>query len=223
MICLIAIVSREAALRTEVPLHSPDFFAGDPYPAYRELRASEPVCWNDVTKFWALLKYEDIRYVSTNPDKFSSTKGITIPDPVMPNPVQEGNLIFTDPPRHRQLRKLINTGFTRRRVAILEPKVRKIVYGVLHEVRPGSTIEFAENLAAPLPTRMIAELLGAPPDDWEKFRRWSDACTGTADPEIELEQVHAIEAWRSSRDIAKSVANPQPETQAKRRRFFAKA
>lgn len=184
--------SREAALRTEFALHSPDFFAGDPYPAYRDLRASEPVCWNDVTKFWALLKYEDIRYVSTNPGTFTSTKGITIPDPVMPNPVQEGNLIFTDPPRHRQLRKLINTGFTRRQVAILEPKVRDIVHGVLADVRPGSTHEFADELAAPLPTRMIAELLGAPPDDWEQFRRWSDACTGSADPEIELDSLAAI-------------------------------
>jgi cytochrome P450 len=191
-ICLMNTASTEAALRTTVPLHSPDFFAGDPYPAYKELRASAPVCWNDVTKFWALLKYEDIRYVSTNPDKFSSTKGITIPDPVMPNPVQEGNLIFTDPPRHRQLRKLINTGFTRRQVAILEPKVREIVYGVFDDVRSGSTHEFAEELAAPLPTRMIAELLGAPPDDWEKFRRWSDACTGNADPEIELDSFVAV-------------------------------
>ena len=179
-------------MRTTFPLHSPDFFAGDPYPTYQELRASAPVCWNDVTKFWALLKYEDIRYVSTNPDRFSSAKGITIPDPVMPNPVQEGNLIFTDPPRHRQLRKLINTGFTRRQVAILEPKVREIVYGVLENVRADSTVEFADELAAPLPTRMIAELLGAPPDDWEKFRRWSDACTGTADPEIELDSFVAI-------------------------------
>ena len=179
-------------MRTTFPLHSPDFFAGDPYPAYKELRAHAPVCWNDVTNFWALLKYEDIRYVSTNPDKFSSTKGITIPDPVMPNPVQEGNLIFTDPPRHRQLRKLINTGFTRRQVAILEPKVREIVYGVLDGVSSDCTVEFADQLAAPLPTRMIAELLGAPPDDWEKFRRWSDACTGTADPEIELDSFAAI-------------------------------
>ena len=40
-----------------VPLHSPDFYAGDPYPAYRELRATAPVCWNDVTNFWGLLKY----------------------------------------------------------------------------------------------------------------------------------------------------------------------
>ncbi|HZQ31746.1 MAG TPA: cytochrome P450 [Mycobacterium sp.] len=179
-------------MQTTVPLHSPDFFAGDPYPAYKELRTTAPVCWNDVTKFWALLKYEDVRYVSGNPALFSSAKGITIPDPVLPNPVQEGNLIFTDPPRHRQLRKLINTGFTRRRVSILEPKIREIVYRLLDDVVPGDTVEFAEGVAAPLPTRMIAELLGAPAADWEQFRRWSDACTGTADPEIELDSFVAI-------------------------------
>ena len=176
----------------EFPLHSPDFYAGDPYPAYRELRATEPVCWNDVTNFWALLKYEDIRYVSSNPALFSSTKGITIPDPAMPSPVQEGNLIFSDPPRHRQLRKLINSGFTRRRVAVLEPKIREIVRGILDGIEPGSVHEFAEEIAAPLPTRMIAELLGAPPDDWEQFRMWSDAATGTADPEIELDSFVAM-------------------------------
>jgi cytochrome P450 len=173
-------------------LHSPDFYAGDPYPAYRELRAMSPVCWNDVTKFWALLKYEDVRYVSSNPALFSSAKGITIPDPEMPSPVQEGNLIFSDPPRHRQLRKLINSGFTRRQVAHLEPKIREIVRGILDGLEPGSAHEFAEEIAAPLPTRMIAELIGAPPDDWEQFRAWSDAATGTADPEIELDPFVAM-------------------------------
>ena len=77
-------------MRTEVPLHSPDFFIGDPYPAYKELRATDPVSWNDVTKFWALLKYEDIRYVSTHPEKFSSAKGITIPDPGFPTRFRRG-------------------------------------------------------------------------------------------------------------------------------------
>ncbi len=174
------------------PLHSPDFYAGDPYPAYRELRATSPVCWNYVTKFWALLKYEDIRFVSTNPALFSSTQGITIPDPAVANPVQEGSLIFTDPPRHRQLRNLINAGFTRRHVSVLEPKIREIVRGVLDGIEPGSVHEFAEEIAAPLPTRIIAELLGAPPDDWEQFRTWSDAATGTADPEIELDILVAL-------------------------------
>jgi cytochrome P450 len=179
-------------VQTTFPLHSPDFYAGDPYPAYRELRATSPVCWNDVTNFWALLKYEDIRFVSSNPAKFSSTKGITIPDPHVPSPVQPGSLIFTDPPRHRQMRKLINSGFTRRRVAVLEPKIREIVRGILQGLQPDSVHEFAEEIAAPLPTRMIAELIGAPPDDWEQFRVWSDAATGTADPEIELDSSVAM-------------------------------
>jgi cytochrome P450 len=183
---------REAAVQTTFPLHSPDFYAGDPYPAYRQLRATAPVCWNEVTDFWALLKYEDIRFVSTNPALFSSTKGITIPDPALPNPVQEGNLIFSDPPRHRQMRKLINSGFTKRRVAVLEPKIREIVRGILDGIEPGSVHEFAEEIAAPLPTRMIAELIGAPPDDWEQFRAWSDAATGSADPEIELDSLVAM-------------------------------
>ncbi|NIH97286.1 cytochrome P450 [Mycolicibacterium fluoranthenivorans] len=177
---------------TTIPLHSPDFYAGDPYPAYRELRNSTPVVWNDVTNFWALSKYEDVRFVSGNPHKFSSTKGITIPDPTQPEPVQEGNLIFTDPPRHRQLRKLINSGFTRRQVTLLEPKVREIVKNILDDVEPGREYEFAEQIAAPLPTRMIAEMLGAPPEDWEQFRAWSDAAVGTADPDIEMDHLSAL-------------------------------
>jgi cytochrome P450 len=213
---------REAAVQTSIPLHSPDFFVGDPYPAYKELRATAPVCWNDVTKFWALLKYEDIRFVSGNPALFSSTKGIMIPDPALENPVQEGNLIFTDPPLHRQLRKLINTGFTRRRVSILEPKIRSIVYRLLEDVRPGDTLEFAEGIAAPLPTRMIAELLGAPAEDWEQFRRWSDAAVGTADPEIQLDamvamgelyeyflQLIAVRRQRTSDDMLSVLVNAE--------------
>ena len=177
---------------TSIPLHSPDFYAGDPYPAYRELRATTPVVWNDVTHFWALTKYEDIRFVSGNPAKFTSTKGITIPDPALPEPVQEGNLIFTDPPRHRQLRRLINSGFTRRQVTLMEPKVRQIVKGILEDVDASRELEFADEIAAPLPTRLIAEMLGAPVEDWERFRRWSDAAVGTADPDIEMDSIVAL-------------------------------
>jgi cytochrome P450 len=173
-------------------LHSPDFYAGDPYPAYRELRASTPVVWNDVTNFWALTKYEDVRYVSGNPGLFTSTKGITIPDPSQPEPVQEGNLIFTDPPRHRQLRKLINSGFTRRQVSLLEPKAREIVQDIVGSLDSSEPLEFAEKIATPLPTRMIAEMLGAPPEDWERFSKWSDAAVGAADPEIEMDHLVAL-------------------------------
>jgi cytochrome P450 len=195
------------------PLHSPDFYAGDPYPAYKALRATSPVHWNDDTKFWALLKYDDIRFVSRNPQLFSSTKGITIPDPAQANPVQEGNLIFTDPPRHRRLRNLISAGFTPRRVAALEPKVREFVRGILDGIEPGSTLEFAEEIAAPLPTWMIAELLGAPASDWEQFRTWSDAAVGNADPEIELNPLVAMAELHQyfSKLIAARRAQPRDD------------
>ncbi len=174
------------------PLHSPDFYAGDPYPAYRELRATDPVCWNPEHEFWGLLKYEDIRFVSTNPALFSSAKGITVPDPAIENPVLDGSLIFSDPPRHRQLRKLINAGFTRRQVSILEPKLRAFARTALDRIDPSTATEFAEQIAAPLPTRMIAELLGAPDDDWEQFRTWSDATVGMDDPDVELDTYTAL-------------------------------
>lgn len=177
--------------RLSNPLHSPAFYAGDPFPVYRELRATDPVCWNDEHEFWALLKYEDIRYVSTNPALFSSARGVTVPDPALENPVMEGSLIFTDPPRHRQLRKLINSGFTRRQVAILEPKLRAFARAALDAIDPSAT-EFAEQVAAPLPTRMIAELLGAPDEDWEQFRTWSDATVGMDDPDVELDTFAAM-------------------------------
>jgi cytochrome P450 len=176
---------------TTYPLHSPDFYMGDPYPAYRELRATSPVCRNDAAKFWALLKYEDIRFVSTNP-VFSSAQGITIPDPERPALVQEGNLIFTDPPRHRQLRKLISAGFTRRQVSGLESKIRELVSAILDKVEPGATHEFVEEVSAPLPTRVIADMLGAPAEDWEQFHAWSDAIAAqTTDPAIELDPLVA--------------------------------
>lgn len=174
------------------PLHSPLFYAGDPYPVYRELRDTDPVCWNDTNGFWALLKYEDVRFVSTNPALFSSAKGITVPDPALDNPVMDGSLIFTDPPRHRQLRKLINSGFTRRQVSVLEPKLRSFARAALDAIDPQSGIDFAEQIAAPLPTRMIAELLGAPDEDWEQFRTWSDATVGLDDPDVALDTFTAV-------------------------------
>lgn len=174
-------------------LHSPDFYRGDPFPAYAQLRASSPVHWHDPGDdpgFWAITKYEDVRFVSTRPDLFSSSRGITIPqkdtEATLP-----GSLIFTDPPRHRQLRKLISKGFTPKQVASLEPRARQITAEILDSIAPTEPIDFAQEVAAPLPTRIIAELLGAPPEDWQRFREWSDAAVGSADDEIEVDPTEA--------------------------------
>src|SRR5262249_17889576 len=129
---------------------------------------------------------------SSHPAAFTSTKGINVPVPNLPNPVQEGNLIFSDPPRHRELRNLINTGFTRRQVTLFEPRIWKVVRGVLDELEPDSVQDFIAKVAAPLPIRTISGLLGVPPEDRERFRAWTDVAIGTAKTRTELDPMEAV-------------------------------
>ena len=73
-----------------VPLHDPDFYRADPYPAYQRLRREAPVYWHEECGWWALAKYEDVRFVSIHPELFTSTQGIMIPDEgaVTPNKLE---------------------------------------------------------------------------------------------------------------------------------------
>jgi cytochrome P450 len=164
------------------PLHDPDFYLGDPFPAYRWLRRHAPVYWHEACGWWALSRYEDVRFVSSRPDLFTSTRGIMIPESGGVSPDQLGLLIFKDPPLHRSLRKLVVDSFTPAKVAALEPRLREIARGLAARLREGGDLDFAEEIAAPLPTLVIAELIGAPSEDWPRFRIWSDAVIGIEDP-----------------------------------------
>jgi cytochrome P450 len=166
----------------KIPLQDPDFYLGDPFPAYRWLRRHAPVYWNEDCGWWALSRYEDVRFVSSRPDLFTSTQGIMIPESGGVSPDQLDLLIFKDPPLHRSLRKLVVDSFTPARIAALEPRLREIARGIVEQMRPGSEVDFAEAVAAPLPTLVIAELIGAPSEDWPQFRIWSDAVIGIEDP-----------------------------------------
>ena len=61
-------------------LHDPDFYLDDPFPAYRWLRRNAPVYWHEACGWWALSRHEDVRFVSSRPDLFTSTRGIMIPE-----------------------------------------------------------------------------------------------------------------------------------------------
>ncbi|HVU72854.1 MAG TPA: cytochrome P450 [Mycobacteriales bacterium] len=168
------------------PIHTPEWHVGDPFPAYAQLRREEPVHWNEEREFWAILRYTDVRHISVNPELFISGKGITIPEPGF-KAVQPGSMIFTDPPAHRHVRRLVLGAFTHRQITGIEPWVNAMVDEILDDVPTDETIDFAEHLAAPLPTRVILELLGAPQSDWPKFREWSDAVIEISDPNVRFE------------------------------------
>ncbi len=142
----------------------------NPYPYYALARQMAPVVWNDALGTWNVFKYEDVRAILRNPQLYSS-------DALRFYPQLERRgqtMLTTDPPRHTQLRGLVNLAFTPRRVAELEPRIRQITNEALDAALPTGRIDIIEDLAYPLPVIMIAELLGVPPADRARFKRWSN-------------------------------------------------
>jgi cytochrome P450 len=194
------------------PLLDPDFYRGDPYPVYARLRAEDPVHWAVPGGFWALSRHADVQFVSRNPALFTSTRGVSLPEPDgrMPVPSDSGTLLYQDPPRHRELRRLIHAGFTTRRIAALEHRLRAIARDIVAGIRAGDAFDFAHQAATPLPSMMIAELLGAPVEDWPSLIRWSDAINASQDPDRKLDarEAHAAIHDYFARVIARRRSEP---------------
>lgn len=138
----------------------------DPHPVYDELRPYSPVRLG--SRSWLVLDHEQVRAVLGDPVRFSSN--VRASD----NPVfRDSPLVFDDPPRHTQLRGLINKAFTPRRVASTEPWVRTATVDLLAAAEPGP-IELVAALADPLPVLVIATMLGIPVDEHHRFKQWSN-------------------------------------------------
>ncbi|UCE86203.1 MAG: cytochrome P450 [Deltaproteobacteria bacterium] len=135
----------------------------------RWLRENDPVHWSDATGLWIVSKYEDVSYVSKNAHIFCSGHGVR-----PGNPAKLG-LIDEDEPRHTQLRKLINRGFTPRMVKKLETPFREIVRDAIDAVAPLGECDFVDAIAVPLPLLLIAEMIGIRKEDRLRFHHWSDA------------------------------------------------
>lgn len=159
---------------TAPPLDDPGFWAGDPEPDLARLREESPVHWYEPGRFWALTRHADVHAVSRDPETFCSSRGVLINDREREVAAAD-SILYVDPPLHSRYRKLVNRGFTPRRVAALEDRVRQLLRDLLDAVDPSTDVDLVEAIAAPLPLLVIAELLGVPPSDRGQFRVWSDA------------------------------------------------
>ncbi|MFO0697333.1 MAG: cytochrome P450 [Polyangiales bacterium] len=160
----------------------------DPFPVYRRLRAEQPVCHNAERDFFALSRFDDIFRALRDPETFSSAEGLT---PVKGEKELLGlapTFIMMDPPDHTRLRRLVSKSFTRERVAALEAPIRDFVRSrfdrVLELAARDGEVDLVRHFTSPLPTFVLAELLGVPEADRERFDPWSSAITGaTLEPE----------------------------------------
>ena len=156
------------------PLDDPEFHAGDPFPDFRRLRAEDPVHWHPTPGFWAVSRQEDVVAVSRDPATFCSSRGILLSDierPIMPRQ----SIIYIDPPEHVKYRKLVQPAFTPGRLRALENRIEQLVRELLDGIAEGAPVDFVEAFAAPLPMLVIADMLGVPGSERQRFKRWSDA------------------------------------------------
>jgi cytochrome P450 len=150
----------------------------DPYSVYRRLRDEFPAHHNEEMNFWTFSRYDDVAAALRDPDLYISSKGIAVGLEIPggdgePPPVPL--LIMLDGEEHTQLRGLVSGAFSPRRMAALEPAIRKVAGELLDELVASEQPDLVLQFSNPLPTIVIAELLGVPSADREQFKIWSNA------------------------------------------------
>lgn len=157
----------------------------DPYPIYRRLRDEDPVHRLEGRRVWVLSRFEDVFAAVADTSSFSSASGLTFEDDEIATLGLAPTIVMMDRPGHTTYRRLVNRGFTPRRVASLEPMVRDHARRALSRIAEAGEADLVAELADPLPTAVVAHYLGVPDADRHQFRRWSNAivqANAAADP-----------------------------------------
>ena len=166
-------------------LHDPKTFEhGFPHDTFRALRDDDPVSHHEHPTwsrgYSAVARHADVQRVSRDSATFSNT-----PHPFLDAEMsEEGDaamsdlLISHDPPLHTKLRKLINKGFTPRRVAALEDRVHAHVDGIVSALAGTTECDLVTDVALWLPLHVIADLVGVPEDDRAQVFAWTELTFG---------------------------------------------
>ena len=162
-----------------------DEVARDPYAVYRQLRERDPVHRMRLADAWVLTRYEHVDAMLRDHKRFSAESrrfhdtGLT-------------TMLDIDPPDHTRLRALVSRAFTPRSVARWEGRVQEIADRLLDAVAGHDRFELIAALGYPLPVTVIAEMLGVPPEDMDRFEGWSNDIALLVEPiltPVQLEKV----------------------------------
>jgi cytochrome P450 len=190
-----------AATERKYELYGPRFRA-DPHAIFASMRANDPVfCQPGVdgeTMIWFVTRYEEAAAVLLDGERFvrDARRALT-PEQLAERPAPlslemiENNMLNRDGEDHRRLRRLVTKAFTPRVVEELRPRVQTIADELLDAVESRGEMDLAAEYAFPLPITVIAELLGVPTEDQDRFRTWSDAIITPAIRPEEMERFFA--------------------------------
>lgn len=136
-----------------------------PYPEYARWRAEQPVWWGEDVQGWVLSRHDDVRAVLKQSEAYSSAamRG-QVPLP----------LLCDDPPRHTQLRKLVDRAFTVRRLRDLEAEVDVLARDLVEAIPSDEPVDIVQALTQPLPVAVNARMMGIPFERAADFKLWSE-------------------------------------------------
>ncbi|MFE2511073.1 cytochrome P450 [Streptomyces naganishii] len=172
-----------------------------PLPEFAGLRRTEPVRWiaqpHGLAGFaddgyWAVTRHADVKYVSTHPEIFSSTRNTAIirfNEHIQRDAIDAQRLILLnmDPPEHTRVRQIVQRGFTPRAIRALEERLRDRAHAIVAGARARSgPFDFVTQVACELPLQAIAELIGVPQEDRAKIFDWSNRMIAYDDPEYAI-------------------------------------
>lgn len=177
---------------------------GDPYPAYAFIREHEPV-HQAPDGTWVLTRYDHAAAVirdprfGTNPAHLAESTDMSTQSPV--RQVGSSLMMFLDPPDHTRLRSLVSQAFTPSVVENLRPRIVALVDDLLDSVvaRGDGIFDVFADLAYPLPTVVICELLGVPIEDRHQFQAWSAGASRLLD--TYLDQASMLEAMTAGMEL----------------------
>jgi len=158
----------------------------EPFPWYREMRDDEPVRYDSSRRTWDVFRYDDVKRVLDDDDTFSVD--LRQANTYQPGEQPEDELIFEtmlfqDPPRHGELRGVVEEAFRPSSIGEMEPRIREIADELLTDLAADGTLDVVADLAYPLPVIVIADVLGVPRDDRDRFKQWSDALVASTSAE----------------------------------------
>ncbi len=173
-------------MKTDLKLDiwSPEFKA-DPFPFYAYLRANSPVhpvTLPDKQTAWLVTRYDDVAAVLRD-ERFAKDRlRIFIAQelasqpwmPAMFKPLSR-NMLDVDPPDHTRLRALVQLAFSPRAVEQVRPRIEALAHELIDKFRRPQHIDLLHEYALPIPTTVIAEMLGVDARDRHKFHRWSSS------------------------------------------------
>ena len=152
----------------------------DPHPLFLKMRKERPIHWSSRYRAWIVTRHSDVlrglRDPGLSSDRIGSLLESAPPESASQKALEllSDWMVFKDPPVHTRLRKLISKSFTSRAVSHIRGRIEEIVSELLDRCEERGRFDLVEDIAFPLPTMVIAELLGAPASDRTRFRTWSD-------------------------------------------------